>query len=79
MPAGLGRAEHSQGCDEWIPFYSSGGPLLLRLEGKYSAEYFFFFLCIWALGDPTHGVIFLSIYPSEVFVLVSKQEKNVSI
>lgn len=63
MPAGLRRAEHAQGCDEWISFYSCGGPLLLRLRGKRFSTFLFFF-SICASGVHAHGFISLSVYPS---------------
>lgn len=61
MPPGLRGAEHAQGCDEWSSFYSCGGLLLLRLEGKDSAEDI---IAMYNLGDQTHELIRLSIYPS---------------
>lgn len=61
MPAGLRRAEHAQGCDEWIPFCSCGGLLLLRLEGKDFAEDI---IAMCDMRDAAHGVICLSIYQS---------------
>lgn len=69
MPAGRRRAEQAQGFGEWIPFCSCGGLLLLRLEGKDSAEDG---IAMCDLRDPTHGVCHgvtcLNIYPSFVCV-----------
>lgn len=75
MPSGLRRAEHAQGCGEWIHFCSCGGLLLLRLEGKGPKEDV---IAMCDLRDLTHGVChgasdYLSIYIciySHLFVYV---------
>lgn len=76
MPPGPRRAEHAQGCGEWIPFCSRGGPVLLRFCRRCYSH-------VW-LEKPTHGVchgvICLSIYPSFLhFLLLSQRQEQIKL
>lgn len=68
MPSGLRRAEHAQGCGEWIPFCLCGGLLLLRLEGK-DPEEDIIAMCDWRY--PTrgvcHGAVYICLYIKSSF------------